>query len=95
MATNDDDWPHPPGTVDGDRYRGKGRDLWAPINHGQRVADLRTLADLSPQVLATASGLSVSELLAIEAGLMTLSQPTALRLSAALGVQYVDLWIDA
>ena len=95
MATDDDDQFLTSEAVDTDRNKGQEPDLSTCINQGRRVADLRMLADLSPQVLATKAGLTLFELQAIEAGRMILSRDVAERLSAQLGVRCVDLWISS
>jgi len=91
MTTDEDDKLLAPEKADFDQAHGQG--LSNPIKQGRRVANLRLKADLSPQVLATKAGLTLFDLVEIEAGRMTLSRSVAERLSAELGVQFVDLWV--
>ena len=94
MNADDSDWAFAPETVDIDRYKGQRPDSFDQRMQGLRVLNLRTLTDMPVGVLAASAGLTLIQLLAIESGLMVLSEPAARRLSKALGVRFEDLWID-
>ena len=76
------------------RYQKDGRDLSPTIHQGQRISDLRGLADLSVDELAERSGIERKELLALEAGLQSLQPAQAARLAESMEVDYSDLWVD-
>jgi len=59
---------------------------------GQRLSSLRDRAGISPVELSTRTGTTVTEILAIEAGISALSPSRALRLARALDFTYEDLW---
>ena len=76
------------------RYQDDGQDLSPTIHQGQRLADLRGLCELSLDELAAKSGVEKKELMAMEAGLQVVQPAQAASLSAAMEVDYADLWID-
>lgn len=75
-------------------YLEHARDRSSSINAGQRVSDLRSLLDVSPQELAEKCEITTNELLALEAGLMQLKPALAERLAKQLGVEYTDLYLS-
>lgn len=87
------DWHFTEQPVDINRYRGQGNDLSDSINQGQRLNDLRKLADITTEILAQQVGMTQDELLAIEAGLMVLRQAQAIKLAQALNVEFGKLWV--
>ena len=87
------DWKLTEVSNDDDRYGGADNNLTPHIEQGQRLSELRNLADISPEELAQKAGISIKELLAIEAGLLELRPITAHRFAIALGVEYKDLSI--
>lgn len=59
---------------------------------GLRLFELRIAANLSQTALARLADMETQELLAIEAGLMTLPPSLAYRLAQELGAPFSDLW---
>lgn len=94
MDFMDKDWDNTSNPEDMHRYQKDGRDLCAPINQGQRIFDLRSLADISVDELAEKSGITPQTLLALEAGLRQLRPALAVRLAANIGVSFSDLWVN-
>ncbi len=94
MEFTDKDWNDASNPDDLDRYRKEGRDLSDPINQGQRISDLRSLAELSVETLAERSDITPQTLLALEAGLQELRPALAVRLAENIGVSFSDLWVD-
>ncbi len=94
MDFTDDDWDMTSNPEDLARYKKDGRDLSAPITQGQRLADLRILAEISAEDLAQQCGVTSQMILALEAGLSEMDPALAQRLATHLGVQYSDLWIE-
>lgn len=93
LMTSKDDRKLDEQSADIIRYNVEGNDLSAKIAQGQRLRDLRSLTNISPSDLADTVGLTLKELLALEAGLMTMRKAQALRLSGALGVKFSDIWL--
>ncbi|MFK7992785.1 MAG: helix-turn-helix domain-containing protein [Granulosicoccus sp.] len=95
MTSADKDWVYTSNQNDLERYQQDEIDLSSSINAGQRVSDLRNLADVSVQELSECCGISVKELLALESGLMQLTLDLAKQLSQHLGVEYSYLYVDS
>lgn len=94
MTANQNDWFFQSNPDDLKRYQKEGRDLSPAINAGQRISDLRNLADVTTSELAEKTGISLQELLALEAGMMHLQPGLARRLAEQLGVAYSDLCVN-
>lgn len=85
MSDKDDwEWVIPPEQGDTSRY--KGNDLSDALSVGNRVHELRTKAELSPQDVEDYSGVKKADLLALEAGLLTIDAAMAEQLAMVLGV---------
>ncbi|MFK8078920.1 MAG: helix-turn-helix transcriptional regulator [Granulosicoccus sp.] len=94
MTSPDKDWIYESRKEDLARYLKDGIDLSSSINAGQRISDLRNLADISVQELAESCGISPQELLALESGIMNLNASLASLLARKLGVSDVDLYVS-
>lgn len=91
---SENDWGFDEHPADISRYKVAGNDLRAEIAQGQQIKDFRYLADVSPSDLADQVGLTLHDLLALEAGLIVLRKAQALRLAGALSVKFSDLWLE-
>lgn len=90
---NEDDWIFEEDADGLSRYEGQGSDLALPIAQGQRLADLRSLCDITPSDLAERSEITLKELLAIEAGLLIMRPSLAFRLARELSVELSELQV--
>lgn len=85
MPTDDDwEWVIPPEQGDTSGYR--GADLSGTISVGNRVYELRNKAGLSTQEVEDYAGVKKADLLALEAGLLTIDSAMADQLAMVLGV---------
>lgn len=88
---DDEDW----GLIEtGGEHSYEGLDLSEEINAGHRLRDLRSLAEVSAEELAQHANISAADLLAIEAGLISLEREVAIPLAEGLGVHLLDIWTD-
>lgn len=90
MSTDDDwEWVIPPEQGATTRYQ--GNDLSGAISMGSRVHEFRTRAGLSAQDVEDYAGVKKADLLALEAGLLTIDSAMADKLAMVLGVSSEQL----
>ncbi|MFK7860674.1 MAG: hypothetical protein AB8B64_17775 [Granulosicoccus sp.] len=94
MTSTDENWINNSNDENLTRYHRDAIDLSPSINAGQRISDLRGLADMSVPELSENCGITCQELLALEAGIMRLQPELAALLAETLGVEYSYLYVD-
>jgi len=86
MTSINNHWAYSGDPDDLSRYHKDANDLSVSIDAGQKISDLRELAGLSVENFSRACDVTEQELLALEAGIMTLQPDLAERIAQQLGV---------
>lgn len=90
----DNDWPDNLRPVDDNQCRDDGNAPDSIIEQGRRLGNLRDLADLSPLEFAERLDLSLTQVVALEAGMVSLDRELALRIADEFDINISEVWLN-